>query len=131
MMIGLWAMFLLVGFNAYRLYWPVKVFEINSIKMITHQVKPGENAIYHVSYCRYFSGEIHVYKTIDGPSLIYVPETVNSNAPGCREADVNVPIPAAILPGTYRIKIVSEAQINSNRKVTVRFQTDTFEVVPD
>lgn len=122
-------LFLAVGFNAYRLYWPTKVFEIKSIQMTTPKVKPGEDAIYHVSYCRYFDGPIHVFKTLDGPSLIYIPETVNNNAPGCRTADVHLPIPDSILPGTYKIKIVSEAQINPNRKITVRFETDTFEVV--
>lgn len=120
---------LVVGLNTYQLYWPVKVFEIKSIQMVTPQVKPGEDAVYHVNYCRYFEGDIHVFKSIDGPSLIYIPMSVNSNPPGCREADVHVSIPASTIPGTYTIKIVAEAQVNPNKKATVRFQTDAFEVI--
>lgn len=129
-MIGMFIFILLVvGFNTYQLYWPVKVFEIKSINMVTPQVKAGEDAIYHVSYCRYFSGEIHVFKTIDGPSLIYLDTAINSNDPGCRETDVHVNIPDDALLGTYIIKIVAEAQVSQSRRITIRYQTDSFEVV--
>lgn len=121
-------MFAVVSYNTYQLHWPIKVFENKSLKILTPQVKAGEDVIYHVSYCRYFAGPIHVFKSIEGPSLIYIPETVNSNAPGCREANVHVPTPTTIMPGTYVIKVTAEAQVNQSRKITVRFQTDSFEV---
>lgn len=118
-----------LAYVGYLHFYPVKVFDINSIYMITPKVKAGNDAIYYVDYCRYFSGNIHVFKTIDGPSLIYVPDAVNANPAGCRTAEVSLNIPTYAVPGTYRIKIVSEAQVNLIKKVTVRFQTDTFEVI--
>lgn len=122
-------MFLTIVYVAYLAFAPVKVFTINSIHMITPQVHAGDDAIYHVDYCRYFSGNIHVFKSIDGPSLIYIPESVNSNPSGCRTADVHVNIPTSALSGKYVIKITAEAEVNQIKKVSIKYQTDSFEVI--
>lgn len=121
---------LAILYVAYLAFYPVKVFEINSITMTTPKVKAGSDASYHVDYCRYFEGSIHVFKSIDGPSLIYVPEAVNNNPSGCRTAEVSLNIPTYTVPGIYVIKIVAETQVNPVRKAVIRYQTDTFEVTP-
>lgn len=122
--------FTMLGLFAYWFYAPVKVFEIKEIYMLTPVVRAGSDAIYFVDYCRYFSGNIHVFKSLDGASLIYSPEVVNSNPPGCRTAEVVFNVPSYALPGTYRIKVVSEAQVNPIRTATVRFETNDFKVLP-
>lgn len=124
------AMFLFTLYIGYLILVPVKVFTINSIHMTTPKVKAGSDAIYHVNYCRYFAGDIHVFKSLDGPSLVYIPETVNRNPAGCREADVIFPVPVHVLPGKYYIKVTAEAQVNQLNKVSVHYQTDAFEVIP-
>src|SRR5436305_8179156 len=105
----------MVGFQIsylFNTYWPVKLLDIKTpLPVLTPRVKAGEDLIYHADYCRYFKGNVKVFRSFIGPSVINLPSIDSITDPGCRVVDIHLTIPIYAVSGQYKMKAIAEFQV--------------------
>lgn len=124
-------MAIMMGYNAYQAFYPFKTVNIENpshLTVLTPRVKVGEDLVYVIKYCRYFSGVAKVYRNLIGPDRIPTAITESATQPGCRQANSHINVPLSTTPGTYQMQARAEFQINPQRVISVNYQTENFEV---
>jgi len=128
----------LVGFFGITGMWvffpenPV-TFDIASIRIITPQVKAGDELIYTVRLVKYAISPAIVSRTLmkcDGTKAYSMPHEVGALPVGKYELSVDVPIPKRVDPGMYRMVAIFDYAVNPLQNVIKTYQTPSFEVIP-
>lgn len=127
--------YLLVGWVAYMLFWPVKTLEVKNydpahpIPVDAEVYYPGENLSYQLDYCKYFDGRATVHRTLVDGQIVQLQDTMGGLPLGCRVITVKTAIiPETITPGRYYLDVVVEYELNPLRTERVHYQTDYFTV---
>jgi hypothetical protein len=131
--VGIGAAILVIGVGLYfvfELFWPVNALTLSSITF-PKTVIAGKSTIYEASYCRHTDLPATVDRTFVGVSvhsIVPLPEVVTGGPVRCDTTKVPVLVPASVIPGTYRFTVFVSFQLNAFRNVTVRAQSNVFQV---
>ena len=127
--------FLIVGVGIYWLLYPYKLFVYNTtpMKVLTPNVKIGQDIIYIADYCKYTSKiPKTVVRQLVGGYAYDLPMSTSSNFPqGCGKIEVAIPLytPTSVKPGKYRIKVTGEYQANPLRVWSYEAYTEEFTII--
>lgn len=123
----------LAGFMFYGYYQqfaPVKIIDIHSpLKVKTPIVKEGEILVYVGDYCQYKVYPATVSRTLIGSTVVPLPIVNTIAKRGCHVIDIQIPIPSGTIPGTYNIEGVARYQVNPNRFIDVKFNSESFNII--
>ena len=116
----------------YWLFWPYKpLVVIAPIKIhnLDRQVNPGDYLIYELSLDKKISLPATVHRQLfNNFSITYAP--IHNNLPiGRKIVHIKLLIPAYAEAGEYKLKWVSEYQVNPIRKIAVEAWSEPFHVV--
>lgn len=124
-------LFLAMSFILYFAFctlYPYKTMEMKQPnKVLTPVVKPGEDLIYEVDYCKYTNRSVILSKVLVD-TVHFNLGAARSNLPcGCNKVQVAVPMPKILeLNGTYHLDIRAEYQMNPFRTIIVETRTEDF-----
>lgn len=127
-------MFVVIFFTiclvVYWIVYPYKtvVFNKEEFEITTPVVKQGGFVHYLNDYCKFIDLPAKVTRSfING--LIYVsPSTIVNRPKGCNSFDIAVKIPEELPPGKYQMEMSYQYQINPVRVITIKHNTEEFEV---
>lgn len=125
-------MALTMAYNTYEQYKPIKTVVVNSIKILTPEIKQGGTLKYLSDYCRYTENQITVYKTVvdvNDPTNRYALSSV-TKIPllGCHITEVSTNIDPVIPLGTYYLEVFSVEKINSTRDIKRKTIIGNFKI---
>ena len=120
----------IIGFIFFWSYYPYNILEFqDSVYPVeTKTVKPGEEVIYRVRYCKYLPTSFSVTrKFVDG--IIYTTSEVASNNPvGCHDNLVYIQVPKSLPEGNYSLQMIYRTKVNPIRTVEIIRTTERFTV---
>lgn len=132
---AIWTVLILMMFltisNLYQQFRPIKALSVEQpVKVLTKKVVAGESMIYEIHFCRYLKGVVHATRTLRGPITYSESSITNLTETGCQVKEVLFPVPKGSPAGRYHLDTVVEFEITSNRKITVPYSSEEFEVIP-
>ena len=116
------------------LYAPVNIIDFSPqpFSVLTKEVKAGSDVIYRYHYCKYANYQLNSVTKylLDGQVITLT--SIEERTPlklGCGDIMKSTHIPITVLSDTYRLKIVSEFQVNPVRTVTITTYTEPFKII--
>lgn len=133
--LAMFTFFVLLGFMGYvawLLFAPAKPLVMHQpVKVITKQVKAGNDFIYEADYCRYIDGPAYVYRTIssvDGQNFFPISPVTSVTKLGCAKAIIHIATPKGLTPGTYIMRGVAEFKVNPLRTEKYSYISEQFQI---
>lgn len=127
---------LVLGFVAFSLFWPVRTLEIQGYDdshpvVVTETViARGQPVKYVLNFCKYTNIPATVHRTLIDGQIITLAPTVGLLPTGCHSANVQTAvIPTTINPGEYYLDVVVSYQINPFRVEYIHYKTTNFTVI--
>lgn len=125
---------ILLGYIIFSIFYPFNVAVIKNDPAPTDksQYYPGDRLIYTLESCVYIDGPTIITKSFVNDIVYILPEKHVNQYTGCRTEDISsTVIPHNLPPGKYHLLFRAEHEINSFRQVTIEWETQEFEVLPD
>lgn len=121
-----------MAYNTYLRFYPFKTIVVSKVRVLTSEIKQGEEVKYEVDYCRFTDAPATVYRTVQStrnPDDRYsLPITNSISVPGCHTLQRSIPIDPSIPPGEYYIKVVSIYEVNEYQKSKYEFTIGNFKI---
>ena len=121
---------ILMAYLIYLTFYPIEIVKLNSLKVLTTEVKRGEPFTYQMDFDKYIDYRAKIkYFFVDGVILrleesgIHKEEGLNQVAMSSRIT------PLAINPGEYRFRIELEYKILPWRTIEYVWESNKFTVV--
>lgn len=120
--------FIAIGILTFWNVYPYKPMKVNSIKLITEEVRTTETLIYELDYCKFNDSKVQISRKFVDGIIFSVPEIFTKNPKGCRKTNIGIEIPHTLPAGEYKLDIFYTYQVNPIKSVTINATTDTFTV---
>lgn len=124
-------MFLMMSYNLYLKWWPMRTLEINSIEILTPEISAGGVLKYKVDYCKYTDAISTAYRTVynvDNHDLRYPqPPIEGASVAGCHVTTVKITL-EDIPAGEYYVNTRAVYHLNEVRDEEVNFITPNFKI---
>ena len=110
--------------------YPFKVVEINSVEILTPEVRPGELVRYKVNFCKYWNVSGEAQRVLVNHFEYFLSSsTQNQKGKGCHETTVSVPVPSYVEAGDYEVHNYLKHKIFGIRTIETFYQTGIFKVI--
>lgn len=109
------------------LVFPYKTTEFEEIKLLTPEIKAGENLRYSVTRCKYTDKPAVISKRIIDGTVFNFPDKHSDTKSGCvKDAVVTMNIPEYTPEGKYTLEVLMFYQVNPIREIKTGFIVDSF-----
>lgn len=127
--------YLIIGYIAFCLFWPVKTLEIvgyndsNPVVIQNDVIHKGDILIYDLNYCKYTNKSSIVHRSLIDGQIINLADTPGRLPTGCHTTTIQTAIiPETINPGTYYLDVTVEYDVNPFRTEYLHYKTTYFTV---
>lgn len=114
----------------YWLFYPYKVMDVSSTRLITNEVYAGNIVLWKMDYCNYVNQPSIVVHQISNDVVIYEAPKRAMLPLGCMNGSIiAVEIPNYAPTGRYHISTMMKYNINPLRDVIIEYDTEEFDVI--
>ena len=113
-----------------EMLYPFKPLEVEEpILLRNNTIEQGGHVVYDIHFCKYTDKPATVQRYLADGLDTHISSLIINNPVGCKTATLHLDIPECTPPGMYRILHVATYDYPLGRKVTIRYETEEFEVV--
>ena len=112
--------------------WPYRTLELKDTKfpVLTPKVKQGGKLVYQSKYCKYINLTATVSRSFINGVIFNTPSMITDRTVGCHTVTPLMNVPPELLPGKYRVQVIYIYEVNPIRTITIKHETEDFEVIP-
>ena len=128
--ISIFAGIIAISFYVAVSVWPYNPLEIDEpISIHEDVVHQGGHVVYDIPFCKYADKPSHVQRYLSNGLDVQLSSIVVNNPVGCETVTLHIDIPECTPPGEYTIRHVATYDYPFGRDVTVRYETEPFQVI--
>lgn len=99
------------------------------MKIVTPEVRAGEDVVYISNFCKYKEFPAHIDKQLVNHVIIYYNEGGSNFKLGCHTSEIHTEIPIYTPPGEYYIRTIITYDLPLLKKEIYTIESEPFRVI--